>query len=43
MNAFDLPEEELLFSGEAESAVLSAVLANGAEAYDTAADRKSVV
>jgi replicative DNA helicase len=37
MKAFDLPEEELLFSGEAESAVLSAVLANGAEAYDTAA------
>ncbi|WP_336695654.1 replicative DNA helicase [Delftia acidovorans] len=37
MNAIDLPEYELLFSNEAECAVLGAILCNGAEAYDAAA------
>lgn len=37
MNAHDIPQEEFLFSTEAECAVLSAVLTQGADAYDAAA------
>ncbi|WP_280191169.1 replicative DNA helicase [Delftia sp. PS-11] len=37
MNSYDIPQDELLFSAEAEAAVLGAVLVHGADAYDAAA------